>query len=130
MRESGPLNIATSRVVGALMTELYQHPNSEQALCEQCVKDTMNYSAGMRLRDWMQVEDGKCGRCAAMPELDHEFIRANTSVRDGVCTQVIKSTDPKMPMLVFSPLVAKKTGSSTVRTSCSVCRSSLRFKGP
>lgn len=84
------------------MTELYQHPNSEQALCEQCVKDTMNYSAGMRLRDWMQVEDGKCGRCAAMPELDHEFIRANTSVRDGVCTQVIKSTDPKMPMLVFS----------------------------
>ena len=102
MRESGPLNIATSRVVGALMTELYQHPNSEQALCEQCVKDTMNYSAGMRLRDWMQVEDGKCGRCAAMPELDHEFIRANTSVRDGVCTQVIKSTDPKMPMLVFS----------------------------
>ena len=68
------------------MTELYQHPNSEQALCEQCVKDTMNYSAGLRLRDWMQVEDGKCGRCAAMPELDHEFIRANTSVRDGDTT--------------------------------------------
>ena len=48
------------------MIALYQHPNSEQALCEQCVKDTMNYSAGMRLRDWMQVEDGECGRCAAM----------------------------------------------------------------
>jgi hypothetical protein len=85
------------------MTELYQHANSEQALCEQCVKDTMNYSAGMRLRDWMQVEDGECGRCAAMPKIDRALLRQNTSIRHGICTQTIGDpNDPTRPSLTIS----------------------------
>lgn len=84
------------------MTALYQHPNSELALCSTCVDAVRDYTPQQRLRRlWLRVDDGECVRCAALPPLDLAWMRQNTSVRHGVCTQVVKSTDPTMPSLVF-----------------------------
>jgi hypothetical protein len=65
-----------------------RHPGATQHLMHACAR------AGMLLH-FLLVG------CAERPPLDLAWMRQNTSVRHGVCTQVVKSTDPTMPSLVF-----------------------------
>lgn len=84
------------------IVNLYQHPNAPEPLCGDCVDAVRTYTPQQRRRRlWLPVDPGVCTRCATRPPLDTAYIRANTSIRDGICTQIVKSSDPSLPSLVF-----------------------------
>ena len=84
------------------IVNLYQHPDALEPLCGDCVDAVRTYTPQQRSRRlWLPVDPGICTRCAERPPLDLAWMRQNTSTRHGVCTQIVKSTDPTLPMLVF-----------------------------